>query len=54
MYIFKDGNGCIKTKIYNKRDDFTFDIVNYPFMDSNIPSGPSYGVYVSRACSDKT
>ena len=46
--------GC---KLYDKRDDFAFDIVNYPFMEGNIPAGPAYGVYVSclvsfaRVCS---
>ena len=45
------------TKIYDKRDDFDFAIVNFPFLDSNIPASPAYGVYVSqliryaRACS---
>ena len=28
--------------------NFDFDIVNYPFLDSNIPTSPAYGVYVSR------
>ena len=31
------------------RDDFNFHIVNFPFFSSNIPSGPSYGVYISQA-----
>jgi hypothetical protein len=50
-------NGKIKTNLYDKRDDFNFDIVNFPFLDGNIPKGPSYGVYISqlvryaRACS---
>ena len=30
------------------RDDYSFDIVNFPFLDSNIPSGPAYGVYISQ------
>ena len=33
---------------YDKRDDFDFHIVNFPFLSSNIPSGPSYGVYISQ------
>ena len=41
-------NGELKFKLYDKRDEFQFDIVNYPHMDSNIPLGPAYGVYVSR------
>ena len=44
------------TRLYDKRDDFNFPIVNFPFLSSNIPS--AYGVYVSqiihcaRACSN--
>ena len=38
----------LKFKLYDKRDEFQFNIVNYPHMDSNIPIGPAYGVYVSR------
>ena len=30
-------DGFVKTKIYDKRDDFDFDIVNFPFLDSDIP-----------------
>ena len=26
----------------------TFPIVNFPFISSNIPVSPSYGVYISR------
>ena len=40
----KDGN--LSAKLYDKRDDFDFHIVNFPFLSSNIPSGPSYGVYI--------
>ena len=31
-----------------KRDDFDFAIVNFPFLCSNIPLSPSYGVYISQ------
>ena len=34
--------------IYDKRDDFAFRIVNFPYMDSNIPANPAYGVYISQ------
>ena len=34
--------------MYDKRDDFNFDIVNFPHLDSNIPLGPAYGVYISQ------
>ena len=33
------------TTIYDKRDTFNFNIVNFPFMDSN---RPAYGVYISQ------
>ena len=26
-------NGFVSSKIYDKRDDFDFDIVNFPFLD---------------------
>ena len=35
-------------KLYDKRDDFDFHIVNFPFLSSNITSSPSYGVYISQ------
>ena len=38
-------NGFVSSKIYDKRDDFDFDIVNFPFLDGDIPRRPSYGVY---------
>ena len=36
------------TEVFDKRDSFNFDIVNYPYMSSNIPTKPTYGVYVSQ------
>ena len=33
--------------IFNKRDDFDFDIVNVPFLDGDVPRPTSYGVYLS-------
>ena len=41
-------NGTVSTKIYDKRDDFDFDIVNFPFLDGDIPRLTSYGVYISQ------
>ena len=40
--------GKLSTKPRDKCDDFDFHIVNFPFLSSNIPSGPSYGVYISQ------
>ena len=39
-------NGFVKTKIYDKRDDFDFDIVTFPFLDGDVPRSTSYGVYI--------
>ena len=36
------------SKIYDKRDDFNFEIVNFPFLDGDVPCSPSYGVYISQ------
>ena len=41
-------NDIVSTKINDKRDDFNFDIVNFPFLDSDVPKRPSYGVYISQ------
>ena len=51
-------NGIVSSKIYDKRDDFNFEIVNFPFLDGDVPGSPSYGVYISylirfaRVCSN--
>jgi hypothetical protein len=50
-------NNTIVTKIYDKRDDSDFNIVNYPLLNGDVPNATSYGVYISqlirfaRACS---
>ena len=41
-------NGIVFSKIYDKRDDFNFEIVNFPFLDGDVPRSPSYGVYISQ------
>ena len=45
---FSIDNGLISSKIYDQRDDFDFYIVNYPFLDGDVPRRPSYGVYISQ------
>ena len=40
--------GIIISKIYDKRDDFSLDIVNYPHLDGDVPRATSYGVYISQ------
>ena len=43
-----NSGGKLSTRLYDKLDDFDFHIVNFPFLSSSIPSGPSYGVYISQ------
>ena len=38
----------VKTKIYDKRDDYDFDIVNFPILDGDVPRSASYNVYISQ------
>ena len=40
--------GFVSSKIYDKSDDFDFDIVNFPFLDGDIPRASFYGVYISQ------
>ena len=53
-------NGFVSSKVYDKRNDFDFDIVNFPFLDWDVPRSISYGVYISqlirfaRVSSDET
>ena len=41
-------NGIVSTKIYDKRGDFNYEIVNFPFLDGDVPRSPSYGIYISQ------
>ena len=41
-------NGIVSSKIYDKRDNFNFEIVNFPFLDGDVPRSSSYGVYISQ------
>ena len=43
-------NGFVSSKIYDKRDGFDFDIVNFPFLDGDVPRRASYGVYILNDC----
>ena len=50
-------DGQLHTSIYDKGDDFNFHSTNFPFLSSNIPTSPAYGVFIAqliryaRACS---
>ena len=41
-------NDIVSTKIHDKRDDFDFEIVNFPFLDGSVPLSTSNGVYISQ------
>ena len=41
-------NDIVSTKIYDKREDFDFEIVNFPFLDGDVPRSISFGVYISQ------
>ena len=47
-YLEIDNECRFKTKLYDKRDDLSFSIENFPFLCSNIPEAPAYGVYISQ------
>jgi hypothetical protein len=48
LHLEIDSQGRLRTKLYDKRDDFNFPIVNFPFICSNIPASPAYGLYISQ------
>ena len=41
-------NDIFSTKNYDKCDDFDFEIVNFPFLDGDVPRSTSCGVYISQ------
>jgi hypothetical protein len=34
--------------LYDKRDDYDFDVISFPFLDGNVPKGQSYGIFISQ------
>ena len=34
--------------VHDKRNDYDFDVISFPFLDGNIPKGQSYGVFISQ------
>ena len=51
-------NDIVSSKIYDKKHDSNFEIVNFTFLDGSVPCSPSYGVYIfqlisfARVCSN--
>jgi hypothetical protein len=48
LYAEIENGGRLKANIYDKCDDFTFPIVNFPFISNKIPATPTHGVYISQ------
>ena len=48
LHLEIDNWWILKTKLYDKRDFFTFPIVNFPFMGSNIRAPQAHGFYISQ------
>ena len=45
---FLISNDIVSTKIYDKRDDFDFEIDKFPFLNGDVPRSTTYGVYISQ------
>ena len=43
LFLEIDQEGKLVSKIYDKRDDFNFPIVNFPYLCGNIPASPATG-----------
>ena len=41
-------NGRFVYRSYDKRKDYNFEVINCPDLRSNVPRGPSYGVFNSQ------
>ena len=48
LHLEIDSEVRLRMKLYDKRDDFNFLIVNFACICSNIPAAPAYGVYISQ------
>jgi hypothetical protein len=48
LHLDVDSEARLRTKRYDKRNDFNLSIVNFPFICSNIPAAPVYGIYISQ------
>ena len=40
-------DGQLRTSLYDQRDDFAFNVTNFPFL-GDIPSSPAYGIFISQ------
>jgi hypothetical protein len=47
LHLKIDNEGLLRTKFYDKKDEFKFPNVNFLFVCSNIPAALAYCVYLS-------
>ena len=40
--------GSFRVVRYDKREDYSFKVISYPFLDGNVPKNLSYGVFISQ------
>ena len=40
--------GKLLYKLFDKREDFNFTVLNYPHACGNIPSAPTHGIFISQ------
>ena len=45
LYLEFDIHSHLSTRIYDKRDDFDFEIINFTHLSNNIPTTPAYGIF---------
>ena len=48
LHLEIDNRERLSAKLFDKRDDFSFAIINFPFLCGNIPAAPAYGVLISQ------
>jgi hypothetical protein len=48
LHLEIDSEGRFRATLSDKKDDFNFLVVNFPFICSSIPVAPTYGVYISQ------
>ena len=49
IYVFDKVIGSnIQISVYDKRDDFGFLKVNFPWFSGDVPGLPSYSIYISK------
>ena len=48
LHLSISNNFIVSTKLYDKRDDFDFENVNFTFLNGDVPRSTSYEVHISQ------